>query len=932
MKKFLKITFIIIIILVAVIIFLPMIFKGKIIEAAKNEANNSLNAKVEFADINLSLISNFPNITAKVENLTITGIDTFALDTLVDFENFTATLDIMSVISGDEIKVKRIILNKPTVYIKILENGYANYDIAKEDTAATTETDTVNEESAFKVNLDKFEIKNGNITYDDKEGDVFAQLKNLNFLLSGDMSETLTNLKIEMTSDTMTVKSGGIKYLNKVKTAFNSELQADLENSIYTFKENNLKLNEIDLGFDGKVEMPSDDIVLDLTFKTKDTKFKDVLSMIPVIYKTDFEDVETSGNFKMNGYVKGTYNDTNMPAYGVKLLVSNAKFKYPDLPKSVNDININLKLDAKEGSGDDMTIDIKKASLTTAGNPFKMNAFINMTAADIGMSGKVKGKIDLNSMKDVVPLEDMKFSGIITADIGFKGNLSDIENENYEKFDARGNLGIENMGITMSDMPKIDIQKADMYLSPQFIDLKRFDTKVGKSDFHMKGKVNNIFSYVFKDELLSGTFNLNSDYIDVDELSGTGETSETVSENNSDEENSFSEDASEVVEIPKNLDFILNSNLKKIKYDKMQITNAKGKILVKNGKLDMTDLKMNMLGGEVRINGTYDAKDLLKPTVDFNMSMTKINISELVKTFTSIKTIAPVIENCIGDINADISLNSLLKQDMTPILKSLISNGNLSSDNIRISGNGLLGKLANATKQNKFKSPRVNDLNLKYFIDNGNLTVKPSTFKLAGTQVTLGGTQGLDRKLNLDMDMQLPKRIAGKFISSIPGNNSNENVTIGAKIGGTADNPKISGLSSSLTDIVTDEVREKVKEVKDKAKERANQIIENAQKQANVIMSQAEKQATNIRSEAKKQGQRLISEAGRQGDKLISQTHNPIAKKAAQISKQELIKNAKKQANNLNVQAGKKANNVISSAQTRADKIVNDAKKRAASY
>ncbi|RLD46703.1 MAG: hypothetical protein DRI94_14535 [Bacteroidetes bacterium] len=878
------------------------------------------------------MISNFPNITAKVENLTITGVDTFALDTLVYFENFTATLDIMSVISGDEIKVKRIILNKPNIYIKILENGYANYDIAKEDTAATTETDTVNEESAFKVNLDKFEIKNGNITYDDKEGDVFAQLKNLNFLLSGDMSETLTNLKIEMTSDTMTVKSGGIKYLNKVKTAFNSELQADLENSIYTFKENNLKLNEIDLGFDGKVEMPSDDIVLDLTFKTKNTKFKDVLSMIPVIYKTDFEDVETSGNFKMNGYVKGTYNDTNMPAYGVKLLVSNAKFKYPDLPKSVNDININLKLDAKEGSGDDMTIDIKKASLTTAGNPFKMNAFINMTAADIGMSGKVNGKIDLNSVKDVVPLEDMTFSGIITADIGFKGNLSDIENENYEKFDAKGNLGIENMDITMSDMPKIDIQKADMYFSPQFIDLKQFDIKVGKSDFHMKGKVNNIFSYVFKDELLSGTFNLNSDYIDVDELSGTGETSETVSENNSDEESSSSEDASEVVEIPKNLDFILNSNLKNIKYDKMQITNAKGKILVKNGKLDMTDLKMNMLGGEVRINGTYDAKDLSKPTVDFNMSMTKINISELVKTFTSIKTIAPVIENCIGDINADISLNSLLKQDMTPILKSLISNGNLSSDNIRISGNGLLGKLANATKQNKFKSPRVNDLNLKYFIDNGNLFVKPSTFKLAGTQVTLGGKQGLDRKLNLDMDMQLPKRIAGKFISSIPGNNSNENVTVGAKIGGTADNPKISGLSSSLTDIVTDEVREKVEEVKDKAKERANQIIKNAQKQANVIMSQAEKQAANIRSEAKKQGQRLISEAGKQGDKLINQAHNPIAKKAAQISKQELIKNAKKQANNLNVQAGKQANNVINSARTRADKIVSDAKKRAASY
>jgi len=929
MKKFIKIALIIIVVFVAAVILLPMIFKGKIIELAKDQANSSLNAKVEFSDIKLSLISNFPNITAKIEDLTITGIDTFAFDTLVNFENLSATMDLMSVVSGDEIKVKRIILNKPNIYVKVLEDGTANYDIAEEDTSSVSEIDTASESSAFKINLDKFEIRNGNITYDDKEGDVFAQLKNLNFLLSGDMTEALTNLKINMTTDSVTVKSGGIKYLNKVKTVFNSDLSADLENSVYTFKENNFKLNEIDLGFDGKVEMPSDDIVLDLTFKTKNTKFKDVLSMIPVIYKTDFEDVETSGNFKMNGYVKGIYNDTNMPAYGINLLVTNAKFKYPDLPKSVKDINIDLKLDAKEGSGDNMTINIKKASLKTGGNPFKMNAFINMTAADIGMKGNVKGKIDLNSIKDIIPLDDMTLSGIINADINFDGNLSDIENEHYEKFDANGNFGIEKMGITISDMPKIDIQKADMYLSPQFVDLKQFDTKVGKSDFHLNGKINNIFSYVFKDELLSGTFNFNSNYIDVDELSGSGETSETVSENNSGNGSSSSDNTSEVVEIPKNLDFVLNSNLKKIKYDKMLISDAKGKIIVKNGKLDLNGLNMKMLGGDVRIAGVYDAFDLSKPKIDFKIKMNNISIPEAVKTFTSIKMIAPVIENCIGDINADLSLNSLLKQDMTPILKSLISNGNLSSNNISISGNGLLGKLANATKQNKFKTSRVNDLNMDYFIDNGNLTIKPSKFKLAGTQVMLGGTQGLDRKLNLKLDMDLPRKIASNFISGIQGGNSNENVKIGANIGGTADNPKITGLSSSLTDNLKDEVKEKVDKVKDNAKEKANQIIENAQKQADAIMAAADKQAANIRSAANKQGQRLISEAGKQGDKLIREAHNPIAKKAAEISKKELIKKAKQQANNLNAQADKHANNVKKNARTKADKVVNDAKKRA---
>jgi len=933
MKKFIKITLIIIVVLVAVIILLPIVFKGKIIDAVKEEANNNLNAKLEFTDVNLSLISNFPNITAEIENLTLTGIDTFVVDTLIDFKSLTATLDVMSIISGDEIKVKRISLINPNIYVKVLKNGLANYDIAKEDTITTTEADTSAESSNFKLNLKKFEIKNGNIIYDDAEGDVFAQLDNLNFILSGDMTEDLTNLDMKMMIDSFTVKSGGIKYLNKVKTVFNSELKADLANSIYTFEENDLKLNEIDMGFDGSVEMPSDDIILNLTFKTKNTKFKDVLSMVPAIYKTDFEGVETSGEFKLNGYVKGVYNDTNMPAYGVDLLVKNAYFKYPDLPKSVNNININMKVNAKEGSGDDMTIDIKKASITTAGNPFSANMFINMTAADIGMNGNVKGKIDLNTLKDVVPLEDMTLSGIITSDISFKGNLSDIENEHYEKFDAKGNLGIQNMNITMSDMPKIEIRKADMYFSPQFINLKQFDTKVGKSDFRMAGKVYDIFSYVFKDELLSGVFTLNSDYIDVDELSGIGDTSEAVPETDSGNDNSSSETASsEVVEIPKNLDFVLNSNLKKIKYDKMLITNAIGKILVKNGKLDMNGLRMNMLGGEVQIAGVYDVADLSKPKIDFKLKMNKISIPEVVKTFTSVKAIAPIIENCIGDINADISLNSLLDNEMMPILKSMMSSGNLSSDNISISENGFFGKLASAVKQDKFKSPRVHDFNLDYFIDNGNLTVKPSKFKLAGTQVTLGGTQGLDKKLNFNLDMELPQKIAGKFISGMSGSNSDKNITVGAKIGGTSDNPKIKGISSSLSNNIKNEVTDKVDEVKNQAKKRANKIIENAQKQADAIMAQAEKQAANIRSEADKQGKRLINEAGKQGDRLINEAHNPIAKKAAKLSKKELVKQAKIKANNLNTQADKQANNVVNTARKKADKIISDAKKRAANY
>jgi len=452
-------------------------------------------------------------------------------------------------------------------------------------------------------------------------------------------------------------------------------------------------------------------------------------------------------------------------------------------------------------------------------------------------------------------------------------------------------LGIEKMNVDMSDMPKVNIQKADMNFSPQFVDLKQFDAKIGKSDLHLSGKVDNIFSYVFKDELLSGTFNFNSDYLDIDELMNVGSSD---SEGNEEGESTSSE--SEVVEIPGNLDFVLNSSLKKIKYDKLLITNAVGKIIIKDSKLDMQQLKMNMLGGSMTISGSYDTKDKSNPLADLDMNINNFNIPETYKAFVSVKQLVPIIENCTGDVSASISLKSILDKEMMPVLKSLMSSGDITSGNLSIRNNRLFNK---------------------------------SKFKIAGSDVKFGGTQSLDKGLDFNLGMVLPKGIAGNLISKFPIGSSKEDVDVTARIGGTSDNPKIVGFTSALTEGVTDEVKEKVEEVKDKVKERANKIIEEARIRAEKIINAAENQAANIRSEADKTGKGLISTAENQGNRLINEARNPIAKKAAEVSKKKLVDQAKKQARNLNSSADKQANNIINTAKNKADKIINDAKKRA---
>ena len=107
------------------LIILPYAFKGKIIAIAKTELNKKLNAKVDFGDLTLSFIKNFPSAYIGLDNLSIVGVSPFEGDTLVAFKSFGLKVDLMSVIKMKNIKVRSIIVDRPVVNALVLKNGKA---------------------------------------------------------------------------------------------------------------------------------------------------------------------------------------------------------------------------------------------------------------------------------------------------------------------------------------------------------------------------------------------------------------------------------------------------------------------------------------------------------------------------------------------------------------------------------------------------------------------------------------------------------------------------------------------------------------------------------------------------------------------------------------------------------------------------------------
>jgi hypothetical protein len=421
-KKILKYFGFTLLFLIILIVALPFMFKGKIVEMVKEEANNSLNAKVDFGEFDLGLISTFPNFEFSINDVTVDGVDKFDEVQLANIKNLTLKVGLMSVISGDEIDVKTISIVDPTINAVVLADTSANWDIAKASDEVEAAEETTEEASSFKLSLKDLSIINANITYVDETMDLSTTIKNFNFNLSGDMTEDVTDLVTKTTIEALDLEMEKIKYFKKTNIEADATIKADLANSKYTFTENEFRINELTLGLDGWVALfeDKDDMDLDLKFSARKTEFKNILSLVPAVYMTDFATVKTAGKLALNGYAKGTYTETALPAFGLDLKVEDAMFKYPDLPKAVNNIQVDLHVDNPGGSEDNTFVNLKRFYMEMAGNPVDMNMKIRTPVSDPDIDGGIKAKFNMASVKDVVPMENGdEMNGNITADVRF---------------------------------------------------------------------------------------------------------------------------------------------------------------------------------------------------------------------------------------------------------------------------------------------------------------------------------------------------------------------------------------------------------------------------------------------------------------------------------------------------------------------------------
>ena len=827
MKKALKVTGIILLVLVIVLAATPFLFKGKLEDLLKKTVNNNLNAQVEWASLDLSLFRSFPDATVVVNDFAVINNAPFLGDTLVSGKKLLIEMGITQLFKSantDPIQVDALTLDNAYIQIKVDKDGNTNYDITKEtpptDPAATAAAE------AFVFDLSSYAVNDSKITYQDLTTNTLFELTEVNHKGSGDFSAIAGELDTH-TEGVIALVYDGTNYLDGHQLKLDAVFQMDLENQKYTFKENSGFINELPLAFDGFIQLLDDATAMDITFKTPDSDFKNFLAVIPKEYRKNLDGVDTTGDFRVSGMIKGQATDTTIPQLDIAITSTNASFKYPDLPKRMNNINIDVKIKNDTGIADLTYVEINSLQFKIDDDLFSANGTLKNLTGNMLVNLGLKGALDLGNIEKVYPLDlETPLQGRLVADVITNFDMNAVEKHQYQNIKSSGTASLSNFEYQTPQLPnKIAITSADVAFNPGTIRLTKLAATTGKTDINATGTIENLIPFIMSKEDLKGRFDIASKVFDLNDFAAK----ETTSTNGT---TKVVASSTESIQIPDFLDASLSFKADKVIYDNLELTNAAGNLTIKDEQASISGLKSGIFGGAAGLAGNVTTRDGV-PTFDMSVDLSSIDIDQSFKQLDMMKGLAPIAKALQGALNTKINLQGKLDENLSPILSSISGNAlaEILTADVNPEQMPLLNALDSKLNFIDLSNIKLDKLKTTLTFKDGNIVVKPFDFDVKGIKVNVSGGHSFSNELNYTLNLDVPASFLGGDVSSLlskltEAEKENLTVALPVSLSGNFTAPSVNLNLKAATTALTNQIIDIQKQrVKDKVEDKITGVL-----------------------------------------------------------------------------------------------------------
>lgn len=486
---------------ILVLLFLiPILFPGAVVEKVKAFANDNLQGEVNFSKVRLSFFNHFPSLTVTLHDFSVKGSAPFKQDTLVSADEIALGINIRSLVFGGKVHIDKIFISDALMNVQVNEKGEANYNIY---VSGPARTDSAKDTASTALRLEKIEIGNTHLIYNDRSVDILIDAKRFNYEGSGDLSKNIFDLYSDTQIDSLNFILGKEPYL--LNKRVNAELvtRVNTNTLAFIFEKNSLRINRLPVEFNGKLDFLSNGYDMDFTLTSIKNDLSRVFSAFPPQYLSWLEDIDLKGLADLFLTLKGKYiTSKNLsPDLTFNFRLQDGYVNHKKAPFAATGILLNLRSKMPALNTDSLELRIDTINFNINKDYLKGRVFLKGLTRPF-MDADIHANLDLAQMNRTFGLDSIDLRGKCIAHIITKGKY-DPDEKSFPVTKASIDIqdGLIRTGYYPTPIEKInvhaDIADESGNLKGLHVNIQPFTFNFEKQSFRVAADLRNFENIVY---------------------------------------------------------------------------------------------------------------------------------------------------------------------------------------------------------------------------------------------------------------------------------------------------------------------------------------------------------------------------------------------------------------------------------------------------
>lgn len=555
------------------------IYKDDICQAAIDEANKHLKAKVTVSEVELTFWSTFPNLSIDFKNVYIQDPrdGSTVHDTLMYTDLIRCKVNPFD-IWREKYKVKSLEIHPGVLNLKVDSTGNNNYDIFKEPEESTSS-------ESFDFKLKDVQFKNFRFNYVNEATAQEYRTHIKQMSLEGNLSNDIFTAAAKSDLKIIAAKSGQLTLVSNKPAKLGVGVKVNTRDGTVEIPKSTISVANLPFNFEGKV----DTLGFNFQLSGKDIGIEDAANNLAIEETKEIKAFSGTGTLLFDLKVEGKNEATTPVEITCDFGVEKGTLRDPNSGISLRDLSLDGAY-SNVGGPEKEYVTLKNIGFQTQGGPFSANLKITEFDAPL-FQGNAVGLVNLSVIRSLFKLTDfeqLKGTVDVSSRFAVKTHVQPDDSKTYDIRKCEGEVEFNKVKAQLVDDKRIyrDIE-GRVFLRNDRVGLDGITLMIGSSDFALDGVFKGVSEYFAKTGNLVADVEVHSDRIILEDLGSDSK------------EDKLQHDRWYV--LPADIEGKAYLDVKKMRYDKHDFLNLKGNMKIKDRVIHFP--KVNVTNGGANASG-----------------------------------------------------------------------------------------------------------------------------------------------------------------------------------------------------------------------------------------------------------------------------------------------------------------------------------------